>query len=234
MRNSLYRSGYAVALLSFRLQTRLAGFLGMTRRYTMICDYGMCRFRLSATVAILQPRPMLVVLFALLLALSAQSRAGGPAEGTPAPALRAKLIGGGNFDLASARGKVVVLNFWASWCEPCMQEMPALDAFYRAHQGAGLEVLGISVDSASDLAKVREAAGKVSFPTALIADADTSGYGRIWRIPLTFVIDRRGVLRFSGWKFADKLDYAQLDRFVAPLLRESNPGSGMLTQRSGQ
>ena len=176
----------------------------------------------------------LLVAFALLLAPSAPSIAAEPGEGSPAPALLAKLIGGGAFDLTAARGKVVVLNFWASWCEPCMQEMPALDAYYRAHRDEGLEVIGISIDGQRDLDQVREAAKKVSFPMALLSEAEASGYGQIWRVPISFVIDRRGVLRFSGWKFAKILDQALLDKFVSPLLIESNPGPRMLTRWSGQ
>jgi len=190
------------------------------------------RFRHTATAA--PSRLALVVLFSLLLSIAAPTRAGEPTEGNPAPALQAKLIGGGKFDLAAARGKVVVLNFWATWCEPCMEEMPALDAYYRAHRDAGLEVLGISLDSPRDLGKVRDAAKKVGFPVALNADAQASGYGRMWRVPLTFVVDRRGVLRLSGWKLTKKLDLALLETFVSPLLQEPNPGSGVLAQGSGQ
>jgi cytochrome c biogenesis protein CcmG, thiol:disulfide interchange protein DsbE len=200
----------------------------------MVYKHGTPRFRSSATAATLQSRLARVFLLSLLLLIATPSPAGEPAQGDPAPALLANLIGGGKFDLAAERGKVVVLNFWASWCEPCLQEMPALDAYYQAHKETGLEVIGISVDSQRDLGKVLDAARKVNFPIALISDAEASGYGRIWRVPITFVIDRRGVLRFSGWKFADKLDHALLDKFVSPLLRESNPGPRMLTQRSGQ
>ena len=200
----------------------------------MTYSYGMYRLCLSATATSVRSWLALVALFFLLVPLSASSLAGEPSEGSPAPALQASLVGGGNFDLAGARGKVVVLNFWASWCEPCQEEMPALDAYYRAHRGAGLEVLGISVDNPRDLDKVRDIARSVSFPTALISSVEASGYGRIWRVPITFVIDRQGVLRFSGWKFADKLDHVLLDKLVSPLLRESNPDTRLLTRWSGQ
>ena len=74
-------------------------------------------------------------------------------EGMPAPAVRAELLGGGTFDSAQQRGKVIVLNFWATWCKPCREEMPALDAFYRAHRAEGLDVIAISIEGPGDLAK---------------------------------------------------------------------------------
>jgi cytochrome c biogenesis protein CcmG/thiol:disulfide interchange protein DsbE len=147
-------------------------------------------------------------------------------EGKPAPAVRADLLGGGRFDSESQRGKVIVLNFWASWCKPCREEMPALDSFYRAHRAEGLEVIAISIEGPRDLAKVTDAMKRYSFPAALASGAETQGYGRPWRVPITFVIDRRGVLRFDGWKFAKKLDLPALDRIVVPLLREPR-GSGL-------
>jgi cytochrome c biogenesis protein CcmG, thiol:disulfide interchange protein DsbE len=141
-------------------------------------------------------------------------------EGMPAPAVRAELLGGGTFDSEQQRGKVIVLNFWASWCKPCREEMPALDAFYRAHRAEGLEVIAISIEGPADLAKVKGAMKNFIFPAALAADAQTEGYGRLWRLPVTFVIDRRGVLRFDGFKFAKILDLPTLEKIATPLLQE--------------
>ncbi|MBI4290412.1 MAG: TlpA family protein disulfide reductase [Betaproteobacteria bacterium] len=140
--------------------------------------------------------------------------------GTPAPPFRAELIGGGTFDSASQRGKVIVLNFWATWCKPCREEMPALEAYYRAHRAKGLEVIAISIEGPEDLGKVKNVMKSFSFPAALASGAQTQGYGRLWRIPITFVIDRRGVLRFDGFKFAKTLDSRTLEKIVTPLLRE--------------
>jgi thiol-disulfide isomerase/thioredoxin len=142
-------------------------------------------------------------------------------EGTPAPPVRAELLGGGTFDSAQERGKVIVLNFWATWCKPCREEMPALDAFYRAHRAEGLEVIAISIEGPEDLAKIKGVLKNFSFPAALAAGGDTAGYGKLSRVPVTFVIDRRGVLQFDGFKFTKPLDQAMLDKIVTPLLRNS-------------
>src|SRR5215475_6624351 len=76
--------------------------------------------------------------------------------GQPAPALVVQELSGQSFDLAAQRGKVVVLNFWATWCPPCRNEMPVLDAFYRKYRSQGLELIGISVDRPHDGAQVRD------------------------------------------------------------------------------
>jgi len=153
---------------------------------------------------------------ALLLPLSALAIK----EGEPAPALEAKLLDGTSFSLGASSGKVVVLNFWATWCEPCRAEMPALDAYYRKHKSEGLEILAISMDQPSDDGKVREVMRNFSFDAGLGREASFRGYGRIWRLPLTFVIDRNGVLRKDGWYGDPGIDAALLDKIVTPLLAQ--------------
>jgi len=156
-----------------------------------------------------------------LLLLAAAPAAAQVKEGVPAPAVRAELLDGSTFDSMQHRGKVIVLNFWATWCKPCREEMPALDAYYRAHRAEGLELIAISVEGASDLARITQAMKGFSFPAALAANAQTEGYGRLSRVPVTFVIDRQGVLRFDGFKLAKAIDLATLEKVVTPLLRSS-------------
>jgi cytochrome c biogenesis protein CcmG/thiol:disulfide interchange protein DsbE len=156
-----------------------------------------------------------------LLLLNVSPAAAELQEGMPAPAVRAELLDGGTFDSVKQRGKVIVLNFWATWCKPCREEMPALDAFYRAHRAEGLDLIAISIEGPGDLAKVRRAMKDFSFPAALASGGATDGYGRLSRVPVTFVIDRRGVLRFDGFKFAKILDLPTLEKIVTPLLRNS-------------
>src|SRR5271170_4170077 len=121
------------------------------------------------------------------------------AEGESAPPMRAKRLDGTAVSLADNTGKVVVVNIWATWCAPCREEMPALDAYYRAHRDEGLVLVALSMDDPKDEAKVRAMTKGYSFPVGLARDADLKGYGRIWRLPLTFVVDRKGILRKDQW-----------------------------------
>jgi len=139
-------------------------------------------------------------------------------EGEPAPGLEARLLDGNRFSLAEASGKVVIVNFWATWCEPCRAEMPALDAYYKKHKAEGLEVVAISMDQAADDNKVQEVVRAFSFRAGLGREAGFRGYGRIWRIPLTFVIDRSGILKKDGWYGNPGIDLHLLESVVTPLL----------------
>jgi cytochrome c biogenesis protein CcmG/thiol:disulfide interchange protein DsbE len=165
----------------------------------------------------------LPITLSLLLVVAPTAFAKAPQAGQPAPAIVATTLDGSRFELSEQRGKVVLVNFWATWCLPCRAEMPAIDAFYKAHRNEGLVVIAISMDEAADLALVRQAMSGFSFPTALISHTQAKGYGRLWRMPLTFVVDRDGILRRNAWKAAPKIDAASLDSEVLPLLRK--PGA---------
>jgi len=106
--------------------------------------------------------------------------------------LQARQLDGGSYTLAAHKGEVVILNFWATWCVPCRVELPAFSEFYRKHQAEGLTVLAVSMDDPEDLAKVRDVAKALPFPAAMYGDTQAQGYGRIWRLPITFVIGRDG------------------------------------------
>jgi len=140
------------------------------------------------------------------------------AEPRAAPPLSATLLDGTRFTLAEQDGKVVLINFWATWCAPCRKEMPALDAFHRKYRERGLVLLAISLDEPAQTSAVREVMRSYSFPAALSAQARYSGYGRIWRVPMTFVIDRQGRLRDDLLGDTLVVDEAFLEQRVAPLL----------------
>ena len=141
-------------------------------------------------------------------------------EGKIAPALTAKLLDGKSFSTELARGEVVIVNFWATWCPPCRKEMPAFESYYQKHRLQGLRIIAISLDDSADVAKVREVMRDFAFEAALEGETQHKGYGRIWRMPLTFVIDRNGILRKDGWYGAVGIDQPLLEKIVTPLLEE--------------
>ena len=103
--------------------------------------------------------------------------------GQPAPALVAQELSGQTFDLATQRGKVVVINFWATWCPPCRKEMPVLDAFYRKYHSQGIEMIGMSVDRPHDSSEVRNVMQSYSYPAAMSEDAKVNEFGSPDTVP---------------------------------------------------
>lgn len=138
--------------------------------------------------------------------------------GEHAPNLTAKTLNGETFDLQKQAGQVVIVNFWASWCEPCREEMPAMETYYQQHKGEGLKIIAISMDEPEDDQMVHKVMAHYSYPAAFQRDADFQGFGRIWRMPMTYIIDRQGVVRKDGSVGDPKIDLPLLDKLVTPLL----------------
>ena len=102
------------------------------------------------------------------------------------------LIGGGNQSLQSLKGQVVVLNFWATWCPPCRQEMPSMERLYTRFRDQGLVLLGVDIrESRESVAAFVKEYG-LSFPIALDFSGITSGQYGIQAIPTTYIINRSG------------------------------------------
>lgn len=133
-------------------------------------------------------------------------------------AIKGKLLNGQAFDSTDLKGQVILVNFWASWCPACRAEMPEIEACYRAHRAQGLNVLALSLDEPEDEAKAREAAKDLSFPVAMMASATLKGFDRIWRLPVSAVIDRQGHLVRQDWFVQQGLNAALLDAAIKPLL----------------
>ena len=112
--------------------------------------------------------------------------------GQPAPALVAPTLDGKSFDLSSLKGKVVLVHFWATWCIPCREEMPALEAVWRQNHGKGLEVLAISADRPRAKADVTQVMHFFTFPAAMLDAVTKNDFGMPTGIPVTYVIDKEG------------------------------------------
>jgi cytochrome c biogenesis protein CcmG, thiol:disulfide interchange protein DsbE len=137
-----------------------------------------------------------------------------PEINAAAPELVITTLDGRTFDLAKLRGKVVLVNYWATWCAPCRKEMPKLDAFYKRYHERGLEIISISIDFERDLDKARRMAQGVSYPTAIAKSIRDDGFGIPRGVPITWIIDRDGKVRDRMIEVRDEL----LNGIVVPLL----------------
>ena len=111
-------------------------------------------------------------------------------EGQPAPGFTLLTLDGGRASLADHRDKLVVLNFWATWCQPCTVEMPSLEALWRRYRDRGLMVVGVSVDRGAPKALLEPYVRnlKLTFPILLDPDSKTSDRWRITALPATFLV----------------------------------------------
>lgn len=117
-----------------------------------------------------------------------------------APEFARRDLFGRKLNLRSFRGKVVLLNFWATWCAPCQVEMPVFAAWQLQYSSQGLQIIGISMDDDPALARRLVAKLKLNYPVAMGDTSLGERYGGVLGLPLTYLIDRRGVVRarFQG------------------------------------
>lgn len=121
-----------------------------------------------------------------------------PEIGQPAPAYRAISLRGDSVSLDQARGRVVLLNVWATWCHPCREEIPILQALHERYAPRGLEVIGVSVDARGEEVTIQEFARdfRMTYPLWLDPDERVQSTFLAIGVPATFLIDRAGVLRW--------------------------------------
>lgn len=120
-----------------------------------------------------------------------------PAVGSPAPEYGARTLGGDDLALSDLRGKVVLLNVWATWCGPCVREMPKLQELHAIYEADGLSILGASIDRGAAESEVRSfvEANGIAFEILLDPDASVETRFRTLGVPESFLIDRQGILR---------------------------------------
>lgn len=154
---------------------------------------------------------------AALALLAVGAHAHRPREGELAPAFDLVLADGSHVRSADLRGQVVVLNFWATWCAPCRQELPLLDAYARDHAGQGLRVFAISTEDTLSAARLASLARTLSLP---IGRGIKGGYGDFGSVPFNYVIDRSGMLRFAR---PGAFRPGELDALLDPLVDQPRP-----------
>lgn len=148
---------------------------------------------------------------------SAAASIGGSAA--PAPDFTLPAVGGKSLSLSQYKGQVVMINFWATWCGPCRQEMPLLDAMYKKYKGMGFTLIGVNVEPDSKAAEKFLQTLPVSFPVAFDADSKVSKLYNVQGMPSTVIVDRKGNARVlhKGYRPGDENKY--LDH-VRTLIRE--------------
>jgi cytochrome c biogenesis protein CcmG/thiol:disulfide interchange protein DsbE len=134
-----------------------------------------------------------------------------------APGFALTDLSGQSLTLARFRGKVVLLNFWATWCAPCRAEMPVFAAWQRQYGPRGLQIIGISMDDDAGQARRLVTRLKLDYPVAMGEERLGARYGGVLGLPLTFLIDSHGVVRAQ---FQGETDLKLIERQMTALLAQ--------------
>jgi thiol-disulfide isomerase/thioredoxin len=167
----------------------------------------------------MRPAPILILAVSLLAAVCLGGAAQ-PAESLihqPAPGFVRSDLNQQRIDLSAYRGKVVLLNFWATWCAPCRVEIPRFVQWQSRYGPEGLQVISISMDDSPDPVLAVNRKHHVNYPIVMGDEELGTSYGGILGLPVTFLIDRRGYItaRFKG-----ETNLATMERELQRLLRE--------------
>jgi cytochrome c biogenesis protein CcmG, thiol:disulfide interchange protein DsbE len=135
----------------------------------------------------------------------------------PAPDFHMTDLHGQSVSLADTRGQVVLINNWATWCPPCREEMPALEAFYQKYQDRGFVVIAIDAgEPAKDVQEFVERLG-LTFPVWLDPDQEALKTFRNPALPSSYLVDREGTVRLA---WSGLVTYQALEEYVTPFLEE--------------
>jgi thiol-disulfide isomerase/thioredoxin len=156
-------------------------------------------------------RSMKGILKGMVLAAVCASAAFAASSAGPAPGFQLSGRGGKAIDLAQFRGQVVMINFWATWCGPCRQEMPLLEDIHKKYKAMGFTMLGVNVepDSAAAETWLSKQPKPVTFPIAFDTDSKVSKMYKVAGMPSTVFVDRKGNVRVmhKGYKPGDENFY---------------------------
>ena len=137
---------------------------------------------------------------------------------TKAPDFKLVDIQGKQVSLSALKGKVVVLNFWATWCPPCKREIPDFVKTYEKYKNNGLVIIGVAVNSEIEEVKNLVKQYKITYPVVMSNGSIEQAYGNITAVPTTFIIDKQGNLAPGGKKIGMFME-GELEKIVQPLLK---------------
>ena len=159
------------------------------------------------------------LILVLSLALAGPGTAAAASVSGPAPNFTLKSLGGKNLKLSEMAGNVVLINFAASWCGPCREEMPLLNAMHNKYEPLGFTVLGVNVEEQADSARGFLKDFPVDFPILLDDRNQVSKLYNVVAMPTTVVVDRDGNMRYlhKGYKSGDEKKYQEM---IKKLVRE--------------
>jgi len=135
------------------------------------------------------------LLGAILVIFTVSTLAASSLEGQVAPDFVLRSATGENLRLSEYRGDVVLINFWATWCGPCRQEMPLLDDLYGRYQRVGFSLLGVNIDEDSRRAMQMVQELGVNFPVLFDENKEVSKLYEVAAMPVTILVDREGIVR---------------------------------------
>jgi thiol-disulfide isomerase/thioredoxin len=137
------------------------------------------------------------------------------ALGQAAPQFALNDLAGQKVDLAGLRGKVVLLDFWATWCAPCREEIPHFVEMQEKYRGQGLEIVGVSVDDSAEPVRKFYQEYKMNYPVVMGDEKVAGAYGGVLGLPIAFLIDREGKI---VKKHIGQTDASLFEREVEELL----------------
>lgn len=156
-------------------------------------------------------------LLALPLALALLGAAPKVEVGKPAPDAEFTLVSGEKIALSQLRGQVVVINFWATWCVPCREELPLLDSYYRVVGQRGVRVFAVTTEDSLPLYQMK----KLFKALAITPARHVKGpYPVLGGVPTNYIIDRAGRVRYAK---SGAFDLDDLNRELVPLINEEPP-----------
>jgi thiol-disulfide isomerase/thioredoxin len=164
------------------------------------------------------PSPLTLILLGLIAWLWFRPPADVSEENRPASPWAVALPDGQLLTSDELKGKVVLVNFWATWCPYCRKEKPAIDSFWQDYRDKGFEVISISIDDSPEKIAAWMQDKGYAFMAAPTNVSVAAAFGHVASVPTSFIVDAEGRIRH---KIAGQVHYPRLEKLVAPLLAEA-------------